>query len=287
MARMVGRVALLLLLTVGEARGQTPAAVQGPRERALLDAVHLSNLVKVKELLAQGASPEAKDPDNDRTVLFYAAEKGNVAIVQLLLDHGASVNVVEKVHRERPVGAASRAGHPEVVRLLLAKDDSQAATVALNGVYQNNPDVLAAGMATGRLLAEDLSLALELAERQGSAEVVTYLRKAGVPDPPTVVAVPAATLARYVGRYRSEEAASTVTVSLKDGALYGSFGGSWGSNPPNRLAALDPTYFTAAEGPVTFRLRFEVEGDRVVGVAWRWFNEKAGHFKRVDVAESQ
>jgi Ankyrin repeats (3 copies) len=272
---MTSRAAVIVLsLSLGPAWAQAPS--QGPREEALLDAVLLGNPEKVKQLLDQGASPEAKNQENDRTALFFAAEKGNAEIVRLLLDHGANLNAVEKEHRERPLGAAARRGHPEVVRLLLAKDDSPSApaTVALNAVYQNNPAVLEAAIATRRLTPEDLSLALELAERQGSSEVAAHLRQAGVP--PIVPGPTPTALAQFPGVYRSESGSLTLTVSLKDGSLYSAVG-TW---EPIRLAPIDPTYFTAAEGSVAFRLKFEMEDGRVVGVQSRYIGE-TGSFKRI------
>lgn len=260
---------------LGHAWAQIATLPQGPREKALLEAVLLSQAPKVKDLLDQGASTEARHPENEGTALFFAAEKGNVEIVRLLLDRGANVNAVEKLHRESPVSAAARGGHAEVVRLLLAKDDSRAPSVAANAVYQNSPAALDVATATGRLTAEDLSLALELAERQGSADVAAHLRKSGVPTLAAAITLPAATLTRYSGLYRAED--STLTLSLKDGSLFAAFGNS----DPTRLAALEPTYFTAAEGPVAFRVRFEANDGRVTGVSSRHLGD-SGHFKRVE-----
>ena len=91
--------------------------------------------------------------------------------------------------------------------------------VASNAVYQNNPAVLDAALATGRLTQEDLSLALELAERQGSSDVAAHLRQSGVPPLARGVTVPPAALAPYVGLYRNEEGSFSLNISIKDGSL--------------------------------------------------------------------
>ena len=269
---------VLLLLGLGQARAETPALPQGPREEALLDAVLLGDAKKVQALLDQGASPEARNLENDRTALFFAAEKGNAEIVKLLLAHGANIDAVEKEHRERPLSAAARRGHPEVVRLILAKDERGAASVALNAVYQNNPAILDEALATGRLSKEEMSLALELAERQGSSEVAAHLRKSGIPPLARGVTVPPTTLARYAGLYQSEEG-FTLKVSLDKESLFVAFA----SSEPIRLAPLEPAYFTAAEGPVAFRLRFEVTGGRVHGVTSQHIGS-LGRFKKAEAS---
>lgn len=268
---------LALILTVAASAQMVPP--RDPAGSALLDAVLQSDRAKVKDLLAQGAPADAKDRD-DRTALFFAAEKGDLETVQLLLDHGANVAAVEKRHGERPVGAAARAGHPQVVRLLLARDDSLAAVVALNAVYQDNAAVLDAATATGRLIAEDLSCALELAERQGSSEIVAHLRQSGVPSVAHGTAANGPEkLAALVGRYRSDACSSVIEVSLKDGHLTASEGHS-----PIRLAVLEPAYFTTAEGPVVLRLRFDVVGGRAVGVTRRYIGEGCS-FRKVEEAK--
>src|SRR5688572_24340873 len=91
---------LLLLSAATAALAQAPPPTMGPRESALLDAVTLGDAAKVKALLEQGASPEARNPQNDRTALYFAAEKGHLAIVELLLVHRANIQAREKQNNE-------------------------------------------------------------------------------------------------------------------------------------------------------------------------------------------
>lgn len=259
-------VAAIVSLFVGTAisgAAQPPEPDAALRENMLLGAVLLHDAAAVKSLLQQGVSPEAKNKENERTALFLAAEIGDAAIVQLLLEFGADATARDKLHKELPVAAAARGGHAQVVRLLLARDARFADVVAGNAVYQDNVGVLDAALETGRLSARELSFLLDEADRNGSAEVVARLQKAGVVAPKPGVAVAESVLATYVGSYRSEEVPKRLTVSLKRGALYVSQG-----HRPFKLAAFTPTYF-AQEGKRFPTLTFELQGSRVVAVHLR------------------
>jgi hypothetical protein len=59
--------------------------------RQLQDAVRKGDLKAVRNLLKQGADPN-KFPDNDAYPIFYAVHEGP-EMVQLLIDHGANVNL--------------------------------------------------------------------------------------------------------------------------------------------------------------------------------------------------
>jgi hypothetical protein len=245
------------------------------RENMLLGAVLLHDVPAVKSLLEQGVSPDAKNKENDRTALFFAAEIGDAAIVQLLLNFGADVTARDTLHGELPVSAAARKGHPQVVRLLLARDARFTDVVASNAVYQDNVGVLEAALDTGRLSAEELSFLLDDADRNGSSKVVARLQKAGVVPPKPGIAVAESVLGTYVGSYRSEEGSKRLEVSLKRGALYVSQGGR-----PFKLAAFTPTYFVQ-EAKRFPTLTFELQGSRVVGAELRE-SEGWTRYRRVD-----
>ena len=98
------------------------------------------NLEQVGLLLKAGCSPDAEEKFSGRTALMYAAEKGHLPVVQLLLSAKADANkaVRKKVYRsglplpgwesrsEHPYPGwtalmfAARQGHTEIVRALLA-----------------------------------------------------------------------------------------------------------------------------------------------------------------------
>jgi Ankyrin repeats (3 copies) len=72
--------------------------VEIPDEREYGD-LHLAaqdgDVMRVRELLAEGRSPNAFD-EISKTPFHYAAESGHIDIMQVLLDAGADVNAIDK-----------------------------------------------------------------------------------------------------------------------------------------------------------------------------------------------
>ena len=88
--------------------------------QSLSEAAFTGDIAAVKQGLAGGADPNAKDPQSGNTLLAVAALMGHTEIVTLLLEHGADVNA-----RNRDDGTALHAaaflGRTETVKLLLEK----------------------------------------------------------------------------------------------------------------------------------------------------------------------
>jgi len=62
-------------------------------ENALMLAVGLGDIKMAKYLLSKGADPNASEgSDLTGTHLMFAAEKGNLEMIKLLVEHGAKVN---------------------------------------------------------------------------------------------------------------------------------------------------------------------------------------------------
>src|SRR5262245_62220582 len=115
-----GVVSVMLVATMPLVAAPEPPAPS--LDEKLLGVVLLRDRPGVERLLEQGASPDARNKENNRTALFFAAEIGDLPMAELLLRHGATIGIPDSLHGETPVGAASRKGHADVVRLLLAKD---------------------------------------------------------------------------------------------------------------------------------------------------------------------
>ena len=79
-------------------------------------AAQNDELGAVKRMLKQGANPS--EPTRFGECSFYsAADRGDVEMAQLMLDHGADVNFAEG--DKTPLGAACRRGYTETARFLL------------------------------------------------------------------------------------------------------------------------------------------------------------------------
>jgi hypothetical protein len=88
----------------------------------LIKAVQRNDLEGVKKALAQGANPNFSNFQsyNGRTALYYAAGKGNCAIMQTLLDARAEVEKRSYSTNERPLHNAVRFGRVQAIKMLLA-----------------------------------------------------------------------------------------------------------------------------------------------------------------------
>ena len=69
-------------------------------------------------LLKNGHSPNARDADNDRTPLHWAAARGNLRCVELLLEHGAEIGATD-ASGCTPAGLAMQTNQRSAHALLL------------------------------------------------------------------------------------------------------------------------------------------------------------------------
>jgi len=270
---VLARMLILPLLALIVLPGAAAAQAVAPSNDILLQAVRKGDAAAVKAALDAGVPADAKFR-YDRTALSFAADRGQVEIVKLLLDRGADVNAKDSFYGVTPLVWAANNGHVEVARILLARGATGAGDVLESGVEKRSVELVDAAIGSGKLNAEELSFALEEADKAGAADVASALRKAGaLPPPKADFKVDAATLARYAGRYREGGAPSpqTLELSVVDGALQISFGGA-----PLKLGAFDAVTFRLQDNG-RVRLTFKVEDGRVAGFTLnqpnreRWF----------------
>jgi ankyrin repeat protein len=83
----------------------------------LMDAAAQGDLWTVKRLISGGAKINQTPEKWEETALIVAANQGHTDVVSFLLAKGADPNI-RSGHGERALEAASKAGHPETVRVL-------------------------------------------------------------------------------------------------------------------------------------------------------------------------
>ncbi len=93
--------------------------LQVPLNETLLFEIRCQNLTCVRDMLAKGACANFCADDN-QSALHMACIDGDMAIVETLLDHGASVNNVN-VNLNTPLHVAAEFGHDEVIKLLVCR----------------------------------------------------------------------------------------------------------------------------------------------------------------------
>lgn len=134
---------------------------------ALLDDVEGAKLA-----IGAGANLDIRSGPwlGDRTALQVAAYRGNLALVQLLMDAGASLRGV--------MSHAARAGQRDIVALLLRSGaDPGAALIAAAGA--NRMEVVDLLLSLPRLGESQIDLALESAAYKGHLDMVNTLLKEG------------------------------------------------------------------------------------------------------------
>jgi ankyrin repeat protein len=90
-------------------------------ERGVVDAIALNDVTLLEALLDEklhGGSDVDHLSDGCARLAMFAASRGNVAIVQLLLDRGAGL-IKEGYDRHSLLAEAARYGHTDVVKLLI------------------------------------------------------------------------------------------------------------------------------------------------------------------------
>lgn len=133
----------------------SPRKSSTANDRALVDAAFVCDLVKVRELLASGADPDARD-DDGRTPLFSAVLGGSIGLVGLLLESGADVNARDN-HGFSALHYAAQEDLPEMARLLIGRSadvnavDEDGASVLWRAIFswRDRPDVIEALIAAG------------------------------------------------------------------------------------------------------------------------------------------
>ncbi|MCH9646790.1 MAG: PQQ-binding-like beta-propeller repeat protein [Deltaproteobacteria bacterium] len=198
-----------------------PAPTPAESGKALLAAAQREEIGEVKKLLAAGAEVDFKSRYG-ATALFFAADKGNLALVKLLLSKGADANVVDTFYNTSPLGWATfKSGdspqHKKVVLLLLEAGGEPASEVLAFGARSGDLDFVKAAVATDTLEAGDLRDALARAQSEDHTAIAEFLapKVAALPaEEVTEVEEPLEVLEGRVGTYRNEEVGMTIKISL-------------------------------------------------------------------------
>jgi hypothetical protein len=208
----MGPVTLLLILLV---------LTQAATPDVLFDAARSGDRAQVVRLLDAGIDVNAKARYGG-TALMFAADKGRLDVVTLLVERGANVNAEDTFYRFKAIDLALANGHRDVATYLLHRGSKSAASALTTGIRAGDEALVKAALASPDLTPAALAAAAA-ATKSGANAAITALVTAAVASRPAesrpVVTVPAETLRAYAGTYRNRDAELTATVTAGDNAV--------------------------------------------------------------------
>ena len=233
----------LTVATLAQAPAPQPAAALSEE---LWDAARAGDAARVSRALERGADVNARSRYG-ATALTFAADKGHLDVVRLLLDKGAEADLQDTFYKFRALDMAVMNNHTPVALLLLQRGAKGAGTALAIGVQRSNVALVQAALASADLAPDNVRSAVAAAKRTGNAEILALVEKKAAELPaaaaPPAVAVDPAVLQTYVGTYRNEGSGFSVTIALNGSQLTATPQGQ----PGRALVATSPTSFRVEE----------------------------------------
>lgn len=254
-------------VAAGQAAPPAPAPAPAtlapsPQAAAYLDAVRKGDLAAIEQALASGVAVDTPFRYN-RTALSFAADRGSVDVVRLLLEKGANPEATDTFYNQTALAWASQPAqtrkpeHAEVVKLLLAKGAKGAARAFGSAVNASDVAMVQVILAAGGLPPALLNDSLAAAKKADKPEIVAALEKAGATMPVVVTLTPAQ-LGRLAGTYN--DGRNDIVLAVKDGAIVATTGG--------QTLTLSPRSETgfAVDSMPGLVATFAVEGDQATSL---------------------
>jgi outer membrane protein assembly factor BamB len=163
------------------------------REEELREAARRGDLEKAKALLDAGVFVDAKNRYG-ATALFFAADKGHVSMVELLLSRGASIEIADTFYGMTPLARALGSGHEDAALALLKKT-----------------------VAAGKLDRKSYDGVLSKAQSAGMPKLALFLESTAPPELLTEKPPQEVDFASFAGKYRNEATGEVFAIETNQG----------------------------------------------------------------------
>jgi outer membrane protein assembly factor BamB len=212
LAAAVGLVVVAVGFYLAPAGHDRPAVIEenerldeSPKSEDLWHAAKTGDAGLVEALLAEGLDASAQT-EYGVTALQFAAARGHLDVVRVLLAHRADVNRRDRFYGASPLGSAADKQHWEVVAVLLEAGARGAADILPGAAAAGAIDVVRVALETGTVAAAVLDRALAVVPPD-RIEIIELLETAGGTRPaaaPAKVVIYKLPLEMFVGTYRNE-----------------------------------------------------------------------------------
>jgi hypothetical protein len=146
-------------------------ARSNPKDRALHQAINRHDLIAVRQLLSEGANPNALDRDGHPLLMSATTDDENAAIIQLLIDSGADVNAQRGWALTWAMG---KQDNPKNVAILLKAGakvnarEGDSSTILMSAALDGHADIIQLLLSAGadvNARSEDGRTAIDYAEK--------------------------------------------------------------------------------------------------------------------------
>ena len=197
-------------------------AQMSTNQDALFEAARTGDRARVAALLDSGVNVNAQSRYGV-TALGFAADRGHLDVVRLLVERGADVNVADSFYGSRPIDFALRGGNVDIALHLLAHGSPGAVSVLNMGIRRKDPAIVKAALATGQADAAALASATSLAVQGADAAIIALVKTAAAgarpAASPSIIDVAASLLRSYEGKYQSASTGASVVVAFNGKSL--------------------------------------------------------------------
>lgn len=222
---------------------QAPPATSLNEE--LWAAARAGDVARIAHALDEGADVNAKT-GHGVTALWFAADRGHLDAVRLLIDRGADMHPVDVSWSYLPLDRALINEHFHVARFLLERGSRGAAGTLVAGIRARNIPLVEAALSAPDLDLRALVSAAQTAAGVGEKQIAALVQAALDKHPAEAVraaTIDAAVLRTYAGTYRHDGTGLTMTITPRDAQLVVESPGQ----PTLTLVPTSQTTFRAAE----------------------------------------